>query len=278
MARAKSIVFPAAFAVMAAMTASSTFAGTKSYVGTKTPSGPSVSMDKIDHSAWDKLLRKYVDNNGMVNYRGWHASASDRQQLGSYLSTLSTASRKLPSTPEAKKAFWINAYNAVTVSGILQVYPTSSIRNHTAKLFGYNIWNDYQLYVDGEAFALESMEHKILRKMSDPRIHFAIVCASVGCPRLLNQAYVPERLDEQLDINAKDFFSRSQNFKYDVSKKQFELSSILSWFGEDFGSDQKTQLRRIAPWLPTPEAKQAAEQGNVSVSFQDYNWNLNEQK
>lgn len=277
MARAKTIVFSAALAFIAVLTVSDASAGTKSYVGTKTHSGPTVSMNEIDHSVWGGLLKKYVDDNGMVNYRAWHASASDRRQLDSYLSTLSMASRKLSATPEAKKAFWINAYNAVTVSGILKVFPTSSIRNHTAKLFGYNVWFDYQLYVGGEAFPLDTMEHKILRKMSDPRIHFAIVCASIGCPRLLNDAYVPERLDEQLEINAKDFFSRPQNFKYNARLQQFKLSSILNWFGEDFGSNQESQLRRIALWLPTPEAKQAAQRGAVSISFQDYDWNLNEQ-
>ena len=276
MARLKSIVFPAAFAIVAALADSSVSAGPKSYVGKK--SGSLVSMDKIDHAPWDTLLKKYVDGDGNVNYQGWHASTNDRQQLDNYLSTLSTASSKLPATPAAKKAFWINAYNAVTISGILQVYPTSSIRNHTAKVFGYNIWFDYQLYVGGEPYALDAMEHKILRKMSDPRIHFAIVCASVGCPRLLNEAYVAERLDEQLEVNARDFFSRSQNLKYDANRNRFELSSIMNWFGGDFGANQKAQLRRIAPWLPTPEAKQAAERGSVSVSFQDYNWNLNEQK
>ena len=277
MSRTKLIVFSTALAFVATMTSSDALAGANSYVGTKTHSGPSVSMDRIDHSPWDGLLRKYVDENGLVNYRDWHASSADQQQLSGYLSTLSTASRKLPASPDAKKAFWINAYNAVTVSGILREYPTSSIRNHTAKLLGYNIWKDYQLYVDGQPYALEDMEHKILRPMSDPRVHFAIVCASIGCPRLLNEAYVPQRLEEQLETNARDFFSRSQNFKCDANGN-FELSSILDWYGEDFGSDRKAQLRRMAPWLPTAETRQAAEQGNVSVSFQDYDWNLNEKK
>ena len=89
---------------------------------------------------------------------------------------------------------------------------------------------------------------------------------------------MPQCLDAQLEINAKDFFGRAQNFKYDPGRNQFELSSILNWFGEDFGSDQKAQLRQMAQWLPTPEAQQAAEQGTVSVSFQDYNWDLNDQK
>ena len=152
----------------------------------------------------------------------------------------------MAATREAKLAFWINAYNAVTVHGILREYPTTSIRNHTAKLFGYNIWHDLQLYVGGTAYSLDTMEHQILRKMSEPRIHFAIVCASIGCPRLLNEAYTADRINEQLEINSKDFFARAQNFRYDQSKKQFYVSAILDWFGEDFGNSQAEQLRRIS--------------------------------
>lgn len=277
MTRAKTTLIPSILAVLVVMIATPASAGKKSYVGAKAVRGRAVSMDKIDHSAWNGLLQKYVDQDGMVNYRQWRSSAGDQQQLNRYLSALSTANPTIPATREAQLAFWINAYNAVTVSGILKEYPTTSIRNHTAKVVGYNIWHDYQLYVGGTPHSLDTMEHKILRKMSEPRIHFAIVCASIGCPRLLNEAYVANRIDEQLELNAKDFFSRPQNFKYDASRNQFQLSSILSWFGEDFGSNQKAQLRRIANWLPTKAAQQAAIRGSVSVSFQDYNWNLNEQ-
>lgn len=253
-------------------------AGAKSYVGSKTPRGPLVSFDKIDHSAWNALLKKYVDQDGLVNYQTWHASTEDRRKLASYLASLSQASPKLNAKREAKLAFWINAYNAVTISGILKEYPTSSIRNHTAKLFGYNIWHDYQLYVGGTPYSLDTMEHKILRKLSEPRIHFAIVCASIGCPKLLNEAYVPKRLEGQLELNAKDFFSRPQNFKYDESGGRFELSAILDWFEEDFGENRAAVLRRIAAWLPTAKTQAAARQGSDAVSYLSYDWELNDQK
>ena len=113
--------------------------------------------------------------------------------------------------------------------------------------------------------------------MGEPRIHFAIVCASIGCPRLLNEAYVPSRIQEQLETNARDFFSRPQNFRYDQNSQRIYLSSILDWFGEDFGSNRAEQLRKIAGWLPAKAAQQAAKQNSAQVSFLDYNWNLNEQ-
>jgi hypothetical protein len=234
-------------------------------------------MDQIDHSAWDAIVRKYVDENGMVAYRELHASSAEVQALDGYLQTLSTASSRIRASRDGQLAFWINAYNAVTVRGIVREYPTSSIRNHTARLYGYNIWKDLQLYVGGRPYALEQIEHQILRKLGEPRIHFAIVCASIGCPRLLNEAYDAERVQQQLETNSQNFFSRPQNFRYDQRTSRFYLSSILSWFEEDFGSDQAAQQRTISQWLPSDAARQAAAQNAVSISFLDYDWNLNEQ-
>ena len=164
------------------------------------------------------------------------------------------------------------------MQGILREYPTSSIRNHTAKLIGYNIWKDLQLYVAGQAYSLEHMEHQILRKTGDGRIHFAIVCASVGCPRLLNQAYTPQAVQQQLNLNAKDFFSRRQNFQFDARTRTFHLSEIMKWYGSDFGSDQPAQLQTIAQWLPDNASQATARQGGGRVSFLKYNWNLNDRK
>lgn len=250
-------------------------AGSTIYVGQRGTGR--VSMDKVGHSGWDKLLRKYVDKDGYVNYRSWHASSSDRQALSGYLNSLSQANPQASVTKDAKLAFWINAYNAVTVHGILREYPTSSIRNHTAKLFGYNIWKDLQLYVGGRAYSLEAIEHQTLRKMGEPRIHFAIVCASIGCPRLLNEAYTADKVQQQLEVNAKDFFGRAQNFRYDAQGRRFYVSSILNWFADDFGSGQAVQLRTISKWLPSKAAQTTARAGTGSISYLDYNWNLNDQ-
>ena len=251
-------------------------AGAKVYVGSQVASDRQVSMDRIDHAAWDAILRKYVDDNGMVAYRALHGSSADVRALDGYLRALSAASPRMRASRDAQLAFWINAYNAVTVRGILREYPTTSIRNHTAKIWGYNIWKDLQLYVGGRPYSLEQIEHEVLRKMGEPRIHFAIVCASVGCPRLLNEAYVASRVQQQLETNTRDFFARPQNFRYDERSRRFYLSSILSWFGEDFGAGQAAQLGKIGPWLPTEAARRAAAQNAVSVSFLDYDWSLNE--
>ena len=232
-----------AIAFLVAVASSQPAHAGKVYVGSQVPSVRQVSMDRIDHSAWDAIVHKYVDEDGMVNYRALKASSRDMRALDGYLRTLSTARPRIRASRDAKLAFWINAYNAVTVRGILREYPTTSIRNHTAKVWGYNIWQDLQLYVGDQPYSLDQIEHDILRKMGEPRIHFAIVCASIGCPRLLNEAYVPSRVQQQLETKSRDFFSRSQNFRYDQRNRHFFLSSILSWFGEDFGRNQAAQLR-----------------------------------
>lgn len=245
---------------------------TEIYIGTR--SKASVPLENVDHSTWNRLVQKYVDDDGLVAYREWHTNQKDQQALEEYLNHLSSAVFGSSNTKPARLAFWINTYNALTVYGILREYPTSSIRNHTSKLGGYNIWEHLQLYVDGTPYSLNDIAHEILRKMQEPRIHFAIVCASISCPRLLNEAYVPERLEEQLETNASDFFSRRRNFQYDSGR--MKLSSILKWFGKDFGPTQKEQLRAIAQWLPSVEAQIAAKSEQVSVSYLSYDWGLNE--
>ena len=190
--------------------ASIVLAGSTVTVGRATPTKQQVSFDRIDHSAWDALLKKYVDAQGQVAYQAWKNSAGDSQVLDAYINSLSRANTQTQASREAKLAFWINAYNAVTVKGILREYPTTSIRNHTAKVFGYNIWQDLMLTVGNSTYSLEDMEHKVLRKMGEPRVHFAIVCASYSCPRLLNEAYVAARLEKQLTINTRVFSRMSE--------------------------------------------------------------------
>jgi len=236
-----------------------------------------VSMSKVDHSDWNRLLQAFVDESGAVNYAQWNDSQQGKQLLDKYINQLSTASLKKAATRVDQMAYWINAYNAVTIKGILQEYPTTSIRNHTSENGGYNIWKNLLLNVGGQQVSLDAIEHKALRPMGDPRIHFAIVCASKGCPRLLNKAFVGETLNEQLDENARYFFSVAQNFQHDPRTRSFKVSSILQWFGTDFGANQAAQLNAIAKFLPTKEAQAAATSNAVSVSYLDYSWELNEQ-
>ncbi len=261
--------------VTVAVASTNATAGTKVTLGRTVPSGQRVSMDQIDHSAWDALLRKYVDGSGRVDYVGWKRSPRDNAALDGYLLGLSRGDMRRRTSREAHLAFWINAYNAVTMKGILREYPTSSIRNHTAKLYGYNIWHDLLLVVGDSKISLNDIEHNVLRKTGEPRIHFAIVCASRSCPRLLNEAYTVQKLEQQLMTNTQNFFAIPENFSY--RNGTFYLSSILKWFAEDFGSTQTARLRAISPYLPDRTSKQAAANGTGRISYLGYDWRLNDQ-
>ena len=235
-----------------------------------------VSLDQVDHSTWDGLLKKHVDDDGMVDCQAWKNSKDDVAALKKYLATLSRADTRAQASKAGKLAFWINAYNALTVHGILEVYPTTSIRNHTAVAFGYNIWKDLLLPVSGEKHSLEDIEHKILRKLNEPRIHFAIVCASIGCPRLRNEAYTPATLDAQLADNTRDFFSRKRNLQADPQRRVIHVSSILDWFSEDFGPTSQEGLAGLAEYMPDNAAR-FVRQRSFSVRYLEYDWNINKQ-
>ena len=247
-------------------------------IGDGVPASLRVSMDEgIDHAVWDGLLKKYVDGRGMVNYAAWKDSVADRGALKAYLASLSKADPKKNASRAGRLAFWINAYNALTVHGILEKYPTASIKDHVSYFGGYNIWKDLLLPVGDEKYSLHAMEHEVLRKMSEPRIHFAIVCASIGCPRLLAEAYTPQKLEQQLEVNTRAFFADRAKFNYDVGSRTLYVSPILDWFPEDFGRDQAELQTAIAPYLPDQASRELAASGSARLSYLDYDWNLNEQ-
>jgi len=237
---------------------------------------PALALDQIDHSTWDTLLQKYVDLRGNVNYRAWHASSGDRKSLDAYLDHLSSGSAEASASREGKLAFWINAYNAVTVRGILREYPTTSIKNHVSNFGGFNIWKHFKLYVGGQAYSLNDMEHNILRKMNEPRIHMAIVCASKSCPRLLNRAFSVATLESQLQENTRYFLAQPGNFRYDASKNRVYLSSIFKWYGTDFAPTPQGQLKKLVTSLPDAASRRAAQSGDFRVTYQKYDWGLNE--
>ncbi len=255
---------------------SSSLGGDKVTLGERVAPAERASFDEIDHSAWDKLLDRYCDRQGLVDYNAWKNSSADRLSLEKYLASLSQADAAKSASRESQLAFWINAYNSVTVEGILREYPTSSIRNHTARLVGYNIWDDLLLVVGNRPYSLNQMEHEILRKLGEPRIHFAIVCASLGCPPLRDEAYWADRIEEQLADNARRFFADPAKLRSDVQRKEISVSPILKWFAEDFGPDSAAQMRAIAPYLPDESGRQLARSGRASVRYLDYDWNLND--
>jgi hypothetical protein len=233
-------------------------------------------LEQIDHTLLDELLQRYVDSEGLVDYTGWQASNPDRQKLRDYLTHLSRAKPEAASSRESRLAYWINAYNAVTIKGILRVYPTDSIRNHTARVIGYNIWTDLPLRVGGRDYSLDDIEHRVLRKLGEPRIHFALVCASKGCPRLRNEAWKSDQLDSQLTDNTRHFFSQPSNLSVS-SDGTIVLSPLLDWYGEDFGADQAARMKALTPYIPDA-LRSAWTQPAPRITFGDYDWSLNDQQ
>lgn len=230
-------------------------------------------QESFDHSIYHALLQAYVDDQGMVRYADW--KANDLQKLDRYLDLIRAAAPSKMGREEAL-AFWINAYNAWTIRGILEFYPLKSIKDKVSHLGRYNIWDDYKIKVEEKELSLNDIEHRILRKMEEPRIHCALVCAARGCPRLLNEAYARDRLNEQLDRNARHFFAQAQNFQLDRDQQTVHLSSILDWYKEDFGKTDKDRLAFCSRFLSRVEGDYVV-QHDLSIKFISYNWDLNEQ-
>lgn len=226
--------------------------------------------DPPSHKSYSSLLKKHVDDEGLVNYKGL---LKDRSKLKSYLKTLEENAPNKDWTENERLAYWINAYNAYTLDLILEHYPVESIKDIGAKIkipFVNTPWDIKFIKIEGEEYDLNNIEHGIIRKQFDePRIHFALVCAAVSCPKLRNEAYFPERLDEQLTQAARDFLATESKNSIRSSNKA-ELSKIFSWYGGDF-KKKTTLIEYINQYAPQKLNKDA------EIDFKDYSWDLNEQ-
>ena len=229
----------------------------------------------VDHAMFNELLGKYVDQDGQVDYRSW--KKNDERTLRRYLAqTGGIDVARL--TEDERLAYWINIYNALTLQAILEYYPIKSIKDKVSRWGGFNVWDDYAALIRGREYSLNRIEHEVLRPLGEPRIHFAIVCASKGCPRLRSEAYVGDRVEQQLEDNARDFFRRSQNFRVDYGRKAIYISSIIKWFRTDFGKDEYAIRRKLLDWTDDEGIRSALADDSFKVKYLDYDWSLNERK
>ena len=217
-----------------------------------------VSAQKIDHSKWTEILQLYVAENGDVNYKKMQ---KNRDTFKVYLNDLASNPPKDSWSNSEIKAYWINAYNAFTVQLVLDNYPIKSIKDISEP------WGQMFFKIGGKSMSLNTIEHEILRPMGDPRIHFAIVCASESCPKLLNYAYESETLNDQLDQAAKEFINDAS--KNSLTASEITISKIFKWFKSDFpkGDDFISYLNNYSIVKLFPETK---------INYQNYNWFLNE--
>ncbi len=226
----------------------------------------SFSQENKKHQIWNELLQKNVDEKGNVNYKGF---ISEKAKLQKYLDALSKEAPKRDWSKNEKLAYWINAYNAFTVKLIIDNYPTKSIKDLGGAIYKINTpWDIKFITIEGKSYDLNNIEHGILRKeFNEPRIHFAVNCASISCPVLRNEAYVAEKIEQQLHEQAFRFINDPIRNK--INSKTAELSKIFSWFKGDFTKNGTLEVF-INQYSKTKITSQ------TKVSFMEYNWNLNE--
>jgi len=213
-----------------------------------------------DHAQWNTLLSKYVNDEGDVDYKGFQ---SDLASLENYLNLLAENSPKKVWTKNEKLAYYINLYNAATVKLILDNYPTRSIKDIK------NPWGKNWVKTGDGKLSLGDIEHKILRKMDEPRIHFAINCASFSCPKLLNEAFTAAKMESQLQRTTLDFVNDPN--RNSISKKKMQLSNIFKWYKKDF-TENGSLIDYIKPYTEIDI------NDDTDIDYLKYDWNLNEAK
>jgi Protein of unknown function, DUF547 len=225
----------------------------------------------ISHALYDSLLHKYVNHEGLVDYKSF---IKDSLIFNKYLNLLSQNHPNEKNwTKDERLAYWLNAYNAFTIKLICQYYPVASIKDVKKGIpFVNDTWTIDFIKIEGKTYNLNTIEHGIVRpKFNDPRVHTALNCASMSCPKLLNEAYKAEHLTEQLDAQMREFLKDSSRNKI-ISSEKAELSKIFTWFEGDF--------KKISPSVIAFINKYAAVKlnENAKLTYWDYDWKLNEQK
>ncbi len=232
----------------------------------KSPSG----AEPVSHDQWDRLLQKHVDENGMVSYKGFQ---EDGTELEKYLRKLKSNHPDKSWSREERLAYWINAYNAFTVKLVLKHYPVESIKDIGGMISGP--WKEDFIKIEGKTYNLHDIEHNILlANYDEPRVHFAINCASISCPVLLNEAYRADDLDEQLDRQARAFINN--DLRNEISRDKLVLSEIFKWYEEDFTKEQPLGAY-IDQYTDVDLSLYENGEFKGDIGYKDYDWGLNEQ-
>lgn len=229
----------------------------------------------FDFSNLNVLLKNHVSSGttdgiqlNTVNYR--NLQLDPRFTL--LVNDLKSFSPSLLESDNEKLAFWINVYNVFAIKVVIDNYPVKSIKDIGG--FFKPVWKHKAGVVGGKEYSLDEIEHKILRKMGDPRIHVAIVCASVSCPDLATEAFEPASLNEQLDTQMRSFLSNSgKGMRLEIESKKLFLSSIFDWFEEDFESHGGV-LKFIQPYV-TAKYRTSFKNLSLRIFYMEYNWGLN---
>lgn len=219
-----------------------------------------VSSVVVDHSAWTALLQKHVNEQGFVDYSGF---ANNKNELNAYCTYISSFTPDQSWSVQEQLAFYINLYNAYTVKLIVDNYPTKSIKYLDGP------WTKAFVPVGKTMISLGGIENSLLRKMNEPRIHFAINCASYSCPKLHNEAFTAQAIDTQLDLVTKAFINSDKN---DITENSATVSRIFDWYKGDYLTNGITSVKAYINQYS--EVKIGPK---VVLEFKEYDWTLNEQ-
>lgn len=226
--------------------------------------GPAAAFD---HGPWSALLGRYVDDDGRVAYRD--LAARDRPAFDAYLASLAAAAPTGWPRDE-QLAFWLNAYNAAIVDAVLDGRSAESL------LSRYGLFYRYEIEVAGKPRTPDAIENDIIRPGGEPRIHFALVCASTSCPTLRRQAWAAATLDADLDAATRAFLRDPARNRVTAGGESIGLSSIFKWFADDFGGSDEAVRAFVARYLDDPERRWVLEQ-KPEIEYLPYDWTLNAQ-
>ncbi|MEO0429673.1 MAG: DUF547 domain-containing protein [Pseudomonadota bacterium] len=227
-----------------------------------------------DHAAWGGILSKHLRTgtaSGVALF-DYGAARNDRAALQGYIEAMQGVQ---PTTLSSGAAFayWVNLYNAVTVDLVLGAYPVESIREVNGGLFNTGPWTDDVVNVDGQDLSLDDIEHGILRPVwRDPRIHYAVNCASIGCPDLAAKPYTAASLESMLEAGARSYVAHSRGAS--VRGGGIVASSIYEWFEEDFGGNEAGVIAHLKAYAPKAKAADIGAAGGIDDY--EYDWSLND--
>lgn len=235
--------------------------------------GPAAADADTRHDTWDQLLETYVveseDGVNRFDYGGLKDNAEDVAQLNAYLESFADLDFETLNDNEQFAAY-SNIYNALTIKHIVERYPVKSIRA------GYIVgpWKKVKTVVDGEEVSLDHIEHGILRvEFDDPRVHYAVNCASYGCPNLRKDAWVAETLDADLDDAAREYVNHPRGVTVRANGS-LQVSTIYKWFREDFGDSNEGVVAHLKQYAEGELADALA--GNPKIRKHEYDWSLND--
>jgi hypothetical protein len=244
---------------------------------------PPADPAAFTHDAYGRVLASVVGPNGLVDYAALAADPDDLERHYARLAAISPDSQPdaFP-TPESRLAYWLNAYNAAVLTAVVRRWPIDSVRDVPPPLLGFFVRQ--RVVLGGRKLSLYELENGLVRtRFDEPRIHFALNCASLGCPRLPATPFTAAGLDAELDRETRRFVAAPRNVRVEQADGVIHLSSIFDWYDDDFTDWLRRHRPDVPPTLPSYVRLYANEElqtaldacARCRVEFIPYDWTLN---